>query len=65
MASEQTLDLRYQHIRKHYSAYTEHTPLASDHEFVKAGLIWGENQGNQTPSVLLIAAGAGSLGILA
>lgn len=55
MASEQTLDLRYQHIRKHYSAYTEHTPLASDHEFVEAGLIWGENQGNQTPSVLLIA----------
>lgn len=55
MATEQPLDLRYQHIRKHFSSYTEHTPLASDHAFVKAGLIWGENQGNQTPSVLLIA----------
>ena len=54
MATEQTLDQRYQQSEK-YSAYTEHTPLASDHEFVKAGLIWGENQGNQTPSVLLIA----------
>ncbi|MDD5267585.1 MAG: N-6 DNA methylase [Methylococcales bacterium] len=55
MATEQTLDQRYQQIRNHYSAYTEHTPLASDHEFVKAGLIWGENQGNQTPRILLIA----------
>ncbi|MDH1428196.1 hypothetical protein N5E89_07605 [Comamonas aquatica] len=55
MATEQTLDQRYQAIRTKYSDYTEHTPLNSDHDFVKAGLVWGEDQGNQTPSVLLIA----------
>ena len=55
MATEQTLELRYQQIRNQYAAYTEHTPLSTDHDFVKAGLIWGEDQGNQTPSVLLIA----------
>lgn len=55
MAIEQTLDQRYQAIRTKYNDYTEHTPLSSDHEFVKAGLVWGEDQGNQTPSVLLIA----------
>lgn len=55
MAAEQTLDQRYQAIRSAYSDYTEHTPLNSDHDFVKTGLVWGEDQGNQTPSVLLIA----------
>ncbi len=55
MTTEQTLEQRYQQIRKHYSDYTEHTPLSSDHDFVKAGLIWGVIQGNQTPSILLIA----------
>ncbi|WCR43829.1 N-6 DNA methylase [Stutzerimonas stutzeri] len=55
MATEQTLDQRYQVIRAQYSDYTEHTPLNSDHDFAKAGLVWGVDQGNQTPSVLLIA----------
>ncbi|WP_122432818.1 HsdM family class I SAM-dependent methyltransferase [Pseudomonas viridiflava] len=55
MATEQTLDQRYQEIRAKYRDYTEHTPLNSDLDFVKAGLTWGEDQGNQTPSVLLVA----------
>lgn len=55
MATEQTLGQRYQEIRAQYRDYTEHTPLNSNHDFVTAGLIWGEDQGNQTPSVLLIA----------
>lgn len=55
MAIEQTLDQRYQEIRNKYRDYTEHTPLNSDHDFVKAGLIWGLTEGNQTPPVLLIA----------
>ncbi len=55
METEKTLEQRYQAIRAKYRDYTEHTPLNSDHDFVKAGLIWGEDQGNQTPSVLLIA----------
>ncbi|WP_370262086.1 class I SAM-dependent DNA methyltransferase [Limnobacter sp.] len=55
MSTEQTLDQRYQAIRTKYSDYTEHTPLIGDHDFVKAGLVWGVDQGNQTPSVLLIA----------
>lgn len=55
METEKTLEQRYQAIRAKYRDYTEHTPLNSDHDFVKTGLIWGEDQGNQTPSVLLIA----------
>jgi type I restriction enzyme M protein len=55
MATEQTLDHRYQAIRQRYADYTEHTPLNSEQDILKAGLIWGEVQGNQTPSVLLIA----------
>lgn len=55
MATEKTLGQRYQAIRAQYRDFTEHTPLNSDHDFVTAGLIWGEDQGNQTPSVLLIA----------
>ena len=55
MATEQTLDQRYQVIRSKYRDYTEHTPLNSDHGFVKAGLVWGSVQGNRTPSILLIA----------
>jgi len=45
MATEQTLDQRYQQIRKHYADYIEHTPLSSDHDHVQAGLIWGNDQG--------------------
>ncbi|HHL2157521.1 hypothetical protein [Pseudomonas aeruginosa] len=41
MATEQTLDQRYQAIRAKYSDYTDHTPLNSDHDFAKAGLVWG------------------------
>lgn len=59
MATEQSLNQLYQQIRQQYADFTEHTPLNSDHDFVKAGLIWGENQGNQTPSVLLIALNPG------
>ncbi len=59
MATEQTLDLRYQLIRKQYAEYREHLPLKSEHDFVQAGLIWGEYQGNQTPSLLLIALAPG------
>lgn len=59
METEKTLEQRYQAIRAKYRDYTEHTPLSSDHDFVKAGLIWGEDQGNQTPTVLLIALESG------
>ncbi|HEH9403993.1 TPA: N-6 DNA methylase [Aeromonas bestiarum] len=59
MVNEKTLDQRYQEIRNQYRDYTEHSPLNCDHDFVKAGLIWGEDQGNQTPSVLLIALAPG------
>ncbi len=59
MKTEPTLDQRYKQIRNAYREYTEHTPLNSDHDFVQAGLICGEVQGNQTPSVLLIALESG------
>jgi type I restriction enzyme M protein len=59
MTTEKALDERYQQIRNQYAEYTEHTPLSSAHDFVQAGLVWGEDQGNQTPSVLLIALGPG------
>ncbi|MGY3896251.1 HsdM family class I SAM-dependent methyltransferase [Aeromonas enterica] len=54
-----TLDQLYQTIRTQYREYTEHTPLKSDHDFLQAGLVWGIDQGNQTPPVLLIALESG------
>lgn len=54
MADDTTLPQRYVQIRRKYVEYTEHSELKSDHDFVKAGLVWGVHQGNQTPSVLLI-----------
>ena len=39
MATESTLDHRYQQIRTQYADYTEHTQLKSEHDFVQAGLI--------------------------
>lgn len=50
-----TLEQLYQTIRNQYRDYTEHTPLKTDHDFLQAGLIWGIDQGNQTPPVLLVA----------
>ena len=55
MATEKSLELRYKQIRKQYADYTEHTPLSSEHDYAQAGVIWGEHQGNRTPSALLIA----------
>ena len=55
MAAAVTLAKRYLDLRNNNHDYTEHTPLSTDNAFLKAGLIWGEDQGNQTPSVLLIA----------
>lgn len=49
------LEYRYREIRKQYIDYTEETPLPSAHYHLKAGLVWGVVEGNQTPSVLLIA----------
>ncbi|WP_429220478.1 HsdM family class I SAM-dependent methyltransferase [Aeromonas veronii] len=54
-----TLDQLYQTIRTQYRDYTEHTPLKSGHDFLQAGLVWGIDQGNQTPPVLLIALESG------
>src|SRR5258708_2986847 len=55
MANEQTLEQRYTQIRKKYCEYGEHTPVPSEYDFLKAGLVWGEDKGNQTPRALLIA----------
>lgn len=60
MTTELSLAELYKEIRSEYYAYTEHTPLKSNHEFLQAGLIWGVDQGNQTPSVLLIALAPGN-----
>jgi type I restriction enzyme M protein len=60
MTTVSTLEQRYQQIRNNYRAYSEHSPLKSNHNFLKAGLIWGDDQGNQTPSVLLIALEPGN-----
>ncbi len=58
-AEEKTLTRLYQAIRSKYADFTEDRELKSDKDFVQAGLIWGEVQGNQTPSVLLIAMDPG------
>ena len=61
MADDTTLPQRYAQIRRKYAEYTEHSELKSDQDFVKAGLVWGVHQGNQTPSVLLIALEPGQV----
>ena len=51
-----SLSQRYQTLRQQYADYTEHQPLACEHEFVQAGLVWGrDHEGNDTPAILLIA----------
>lgn len=52
---EQSLQHRYEQIRRRYADFAEHTPLRSNHAHVQAGLVWGEDQGYRTPSILLIA----------
>jgi type I restriction enzyme M protein len=59
MATEKSLAELYKQIRSNYHEYSEHTPLKTEHEFLQAGLVWGVDQGNQTPSVLLIALAPG------
>lgn len=53
--SEPTLTERYQALRRHYHDFDQDLPLDGGPEFVRAGLVWGEIQGNATPRILLIA----------
>lgn len=53
--AESTLDDRYQAIRETYRDFTHEQTLPSSHDFVRAGMVWGVVDGNETPSVLLIA----------
>ncbi len=48
---------RYQAIVEQYESrhFEEHRSLKSDHDFVQAGRIWGQHDGNDTPHILLIA----------
>ena len=57
--SDQTLSERYLALRNTYPDFSGHLPLndggESGDEFIQAGLVWGEVQGNDTPRILLIA----------
>ncbi|WP_328987077.1 HsdM family class I SAM-dependent methyltransferase [Thiorhodovibrio winogradskyi] len=56
---DRTLAERYQALRHHYAAFGAELPLEKAHDFVHAGVVWGEVQGNETPRILLIALDPG------
>ena len=57
--TEKTQDLstRFAALRAKYASagFTYFDALESDHDFLQAGLVWGEVEGNLTPRILLIA----------
>jgi len=57
----QDLSARFASLRANYSkaGFTQFEALQSDHNFLQAGLVWGEMEGNLTPRILLIALGEG------
>ncbi|WP_295454538.1 N-6 DNA methylase [uncultured Thiodictyon sp.] len=52
---DKTLDTRYQQLRSGYSDFASDQLLETGHDFLAAGLVWGEVQGNATPKILLVA----------
>lgn len=57
--SDQTVAERYQALRHQYSDFGSELVLEKSQDFVHAGVIWGETQGNETPRILLIALDPG------
>jgi type I restriction enzyme M protein len=55
--NEQTLQERFSLLKQHYKSqgFAEFQPMDTEHDFLVAGLIWGVSEGNQTPSILIIA----------
>lgn len=53
----QDLNTRFAKLRARYShlGFTHFDALESEHDFLQAGLVWGEVEGNPTPRILLIA----------
>ena len=51
------LDASFAALREKYRSrgFTQFEALESDHDFLAAGLVWGEVEGNLTPRILLIA----------
>lgn len=51
------LNARFAALRENYRSrgFTKFEALESDHDFLAAGLVWGEVEGNLTPRILLIA----------
>jgi len=56
---DKTLDARYQQLRRGYSDFASDRLLETGHDFLAAGLVWGEVQGNATPKILLVALAPG------
>jgi type I restriction enzyme M protein len=57
--TEAILAARYHALRKRYLDFDSEQTLDSEHDFLQAGLIWGDVQGNATPRILLIALAPG------
>ncbi|WP_295606574.1 N-6 DNA methylase [uncultured Lamprocystis sp.] len=53
--ADETLAARYGALRKQYADFGGDLGFSSDQDYVQAGLIWGEVDGNETPRILLIA----------
>lgn len=57
----QDLSARFATLRSKYSraGFNQFEPLQSEHDFLQAGLVWGNVEGNDTPRILLIALDEG------
>jgi type I restriction enzyme M protein len=49
-------------LRKKYSEFSKQEPLDSDLEFVRAGMVYGQFDGKETPRILLIMLAEGNWG---
>jgi type I restriction enzyme M protein len=57
--TDETLAARYLALCKQYRDFEPDRDLPCDRDYVQAGLVWGEVQGNETPRILLIALETG------
>jgi len=56
---DKTLEARYQQLRRVYADFASEQLLETGRDFLAAGLVWGEVQGNATPKILLVALAPG------
>lgn len=58
-AATNVLESQYFNLRSQYDNFQEHVELEYSESFVKAGLVWGQVEGNDTPAVMLVVLESG------